>query len=228
MNERRPIPDALLERYLAGDLDEARRKELEARLADSPEERARLDALRADSAAFLIKHPPGPLVAKAEVARPRVPRWLALVLAPVATALLVFVLLRPREPDIGLKGDVALTVYRVNAEGAIARVEPGALLKAGDRVRFEVRAASDGWIAVLSRDGAGRVTVYYPYGGQAAARYSSSEPVLPGAIGLDETKGREDVWVFFSPKPFALTPYVDTLTSGGSPSAAARASWTKD
>lgn len=222
MSDRRPIPDALLERYLAGDLDEARRKELEARLAESPEDRARLDALRADSAAFLIQHPPGPLVAKAQASRrPPLYRWLRLVLVPLATAVLVMVLMPPRYTA---KGDVAFVVFRQSGE----RIAPGATVNGGEHIRFEVRAPSDGWVAVVSRDGAGHVTVYYPYGGQAAARYSTAEPLLPGAIGLDETKGREDVWVFFSTKPFALTPYVDMLTSGGSPQAAARASWTKN
>jgi anti-sigma factor RsiW len=55
--------DALLERYLAGALDEESRARVETLLADSAAARARLEELRADSAAFLLLHPPGPLVA---------------------------------------------------------------------------------------------------------------------------------------------------------------------
>lgn len=60
----RIVPDALLERYLADVLPAEARSEIEALLARSPEERARLEELRAGSAAFLLKHPPESLVAR--------------------------------------------------------------------------------------------------------------------------------------------------------------------
>jgi anti-sigma factor RsiW len=60
----RRIPDVLLERYLADSLNAAERIRLEASLADSLQDRARLEELRTDSRAFLIQHPPAPLVAR--------------------------------------------------------------------------------------------------------------------------------------------------------------------
>ncbi|MBK7862864.1 MAG: DUF4384 domain-containing protein [Archangiaceae bacterium] len=234
MSGARHIPEALLERYLAGDVAPSQRAELEARIAADPQAQQRLAALRADSAAYLIKHPPGPVAHKL-AARPK-KSWWALLAAPmaVAAAALFFVLQRPavtREDDFGIKGDLAVAVYRQNDVGQGERVEPGATLKGGDRVRFEVRAGRDGWVAILSRDGTGHVTVYYPYQGATAARYSANEALLPGAIGLDDTRGTEDVWVLFSPKPFALPSYVELLEKGGTPAfsdvAASRVSWTK-
>jgi hypothetical protein len=229
----RPIPEALLERYLAGDLKPAQKTELEARIAADPSEQRRLEAVRADHAAYLIKHPPGPTVARLS-ARPRI-AWWAWVLAPLtaAAAALFFVIQRPlqQEDELGLKGALAVSVYRQTDSGPSERIDPGSTVNAGDRIRFEVRAGRDGWVAVLSRDGAGHVTVYYPYQGAAAARYSAADALLPGAIGLDETQGPEEIWVLFSPRPFGLASYVELLEKGGTPVfrgvAASRINWTK-
>jgi hypothetical protein len=78
-----------------------------------------------------------------------------------------------------------------------------------------VKAARDGFVAVLSRDGAGKVSVYYPYDGKEAAPYSAAQPLLPGAIALDETPGREDLWTLFSSHGFELAPYVEQLKRTG-------------
>lgn len=72
--QARRIPDTLLERYLTDALDAQTKALLEATLAESPEDRARLEELRADSAAFLIQHPPGPLVERFRQERKRA-RW---------------------------------------------------------------------------------------------------------------------------------------------------------
>jgi anti-sigma factor RsiW len=65
------LPDALLEHYLAGALDESAREQVEARLQQSAAARSRLEELRADSAAFLSRNPPGPLVARLMREHPR-------------------------------------------------------------------------------------------------------------------------------------------------------------
>lgn len=234
MSEGRRIPDALLERYLAQDLAAEARADVEAKLAASASERARLEELRADSAAYLIKHPPGPLLAKAGLDKPARPRWW-LVLAPlgaVACLALVVLAVREREPDSQVKGGLVLSVFRQREGGAAAeRLPSGATLSSGDRVRFEVRAPADGWVAVLSRDGAGRVTVYYPDHGRQAAPYTTSAALLPGATGLDDTRGPEQVWAVHGASPFALDPLVKALEAGGAPSAqglsAARFDWVK-
>lgn len=231
MNAPRPIPEALLERYLAGDLGADERRALEERLAASEPDRDRLAALRADTAAFLIKHPPGPVAAK--LATPSRARGFAWWLAPVAlaaSAMVAVVLFNPppaTEPDVTLKGDLALAVYRQTAAGS-ERVESGAVLKPGDKVRFEVRTKEPGFVAVLSRDGAGHVTVYYPYQAAEAGPYRPAEPLLPGAIALDDTLGSEDVWAVYATKAFELAPVVRQLEQGGAPpSPSARVTWTK-
>ena len=87
----RRVTEPLLEFYLVGSLDAEARAQVEAVLAESEADRARLAELRAESAAFLLHHPPGPLVARFESA-PR--RWWRnpLVLYAPALALVVLVL----------------------------------------------------------------------------------------------------------------------------------------
>ncbi|MBL8952403.1 MAG: DUF4384 domain-containing protein [Myxococcaceae bacterium] len=229
MTAPRPIPEALLERYLANDLGPDERRSVDERLAASAPDRARLDAMRADSAAFLIKHPPGPVAAKlAEPSRARgFIGWLAPLALAAAAFIAVVMLKPPPEPDIGLKGDVALAVFR-QTEGGAERVESGATLKAGDKLRFEVRAKEAGYVAIVSRDGAGAVTVYYPFQGTTSAAYRPEEALLPGAIALDETPGEEVVWAVYATKAFELDSVMKAVAAGGAPAAPfARVSWTK-
>ncbi len=211
----RKIPDALLERYLTGDVSAERRTALDAELAQSPEDQARLAELRADSAAFLTQHPPGPLVAKYEQSRPKPwwRSWLPLV-AVAAAALLLIVMLVPGEPETAVKGDLVFSAWTKTGERA-ERVKRWEALKAGDQVRFELRAPKPGYLAVVSRDGSGHVTVYHPFGEAQAAPYLPSEAMLPGAIALDEVKGRERVWAIYSEQPFPLAPIVDQLERTG-------------
>ncbi|MCY1019707.1 DUF4384 domain-containing protein [Pyxidicoccus sp. MSG2] len=209
--ERR-IQDALLERYLADALAPEARRQLESVLAESAPDRERLEALRADSAAFLVQHPPGPLVARYEAAEParRRPWWVLLVPALAASVLVVVWL---REDPYTVKGTVSLVLHRKAGDGS-TRVEPGATLAPGDVLQFEVKAAEDGYVAVLSRDGQGTVTVYHPFGGTEAARYQAARPMLPAAIELDGVRGHEEVYALHSSQPFALDQAVAALKEG--------------
>ncbi|MCU0696630.1 MAG: DUF4384 domain-containing protein [Myxococcaceae bacterium] len=213
---RRPPPDALLERYLANDLSPEARAAIDAALAESPEVRARLEALRADSAAFLIKHPPGPVAARLEPTRRRWLVWFPLVLASTAAAVLV-VLRTPDEDESTTKGSITLTAYRQTADGGVEPLLAGARVVPGDKVRFRV-TAPDGYVAVLSRDGAGTVSTYFPYGGATAAAFDSKQPLLPVAIALDGVEGRELVWAVHGPTAFSLAPLVKQLEAGKDPS----------
>jgi len=59
----RRIPDLMLERYLADAMDAKARRQVEALLAESPADAARLAELRANSEAFLQRHPPEGMLA---------------------------------------------------------------------------------------------------------------------------------------------------------------------
>jgi len=208
----RAVPDALLERYLAGDLPAEKKAALDAQL--TADDRARLDELRADSAAYLVKHPPGPLVAKLGDA-PRRPWWQFLAPVVVAATVAVVLWVRTREPDETVKGGVVFAVQKRDGGG----VRGGDVVHPKDVVRFELRAPGPGYVAVLSRDGAGHVTVYYPYGEVDAAPYLPEQSLLPGAIALDDTLGEEKVYALWSGHGFKLTPLVEALERDGRMSA---------
>jgi hypothetical protein len=69
-------------------------------------------------------------------------------------------------------------------------------------------------VAVVGRDAAGVVTVYYPYDGTAAVPHDAREPLLPTAIELGEGDGEEVVYALFSEKPFSLDQAVAALKEG--------------
>jgi hypothetical protein len=138
--------------------------------------------------------------------------------APVlaVAAAVVLVVLVPTEDPYTTKGGVSLALHRKRGEGSV-RVTPGDALSPGDALRFEVRAeGKSGYVAVLSRDAAGGVSVYYPYDGPEAVPYSAEAALLPQAIelGEGEGEGEEVVYALYSPKPFALDWAVSALKEG--------------
>jgi len=223
--EPRLVPDILLERYLTDSLDRAERARLETSLADSPRDQARLEELRADSAAFLILHPPASLVARFKKEQRRGRRWHWHVLLvqglSVGAAIVLLLVLQGEavlrffrtDTDVTVKGAVVLVMYR--REGDIGTPVPASgRLAPNDILHFEVKAQSRGFVAVLSRDAQGTVSVYYPFDGVAGAPYDASQPLLPDAVELDDTLGQEDVYAVHSPQPFHLMWAVESLKQG--------------
>ena len=216
-SQSRRIPDSLLEHYLADALDARTRAQLEETMASSPLDQARLQELRADSAAFLTQHPSGPLVERFRQQRQRRQWWRRwpVLLMPTFTVLFLSLVvfagplreLSERwgliEPPYQTKGPAILVVHRKTDQGSEV-VRSSVPLAPGDSIRFEVKAAGSGFVAVLGLDARGVVTVYHPYDGAAAAPYDVAQPFLPGAFVLDETLGREDLYVLTSPRPFEL------------------------
>ena len=217
MSEPRPIPDALLEKYIAGALTGDALARVERAVAESPSEKARVDALRADSAAFLITHPPGPLASRLEQPKRRWLFWLPL--AAVATAALAVLVVRDvPEAESTVKGSLVFSAFRQRENAAAEELPTGALVKPRDRIRFSVRAPADGFVAVLSRDGAGHASVYYPFSASQAAPHGAKDTLLPGAIMLDDVLGTERVWALFSARAFELGPLLQQLERGEKPS----------
>jgi anti-sigma factor RsiW len=219
----RRIPDSLLECYLADSLDALTRAQLETLMASSPEDRARLEELRADSAAFLLHHPQGPMVERfrQERKRRRWWRWPELVVPAFAAVFLVLLtfhndiksLFTPDAPDILSKGPAILVVHRKTDQGSEV-VRSDMPLVPGDSIRFEVKAAGSVFLAVLGQDAHGVVSVYHPYQGTAAVSYDVTQPLLPGAFVLGDTLGREDLYTLTSPRPFDLRWAVKALEQG--------------
>lgn len=212
----RRLKDPLLEKYLAGALDEAARADLEKTLAQSPEDLRRVEELRADSAAFLVQHPPAAFAAK--VARPAWGGWKPWAWLPLAAAVAAGVLLvvrRPVEPEeeLTVKGAVVLVLHRKVAD-ASELVGAGAALHAGDTLRFEIRAPGRGWVAVLGVDPAGAPTLYAPPGGTQPIHLESGTAVLDDAVVLDDAKGPESFLVVWASAPYDLQAVLAGLKQG--------------
>jgi len=206
----------LLERYLAGELTGEALARVEKAIAESPAERSRVEALRADAAAFLIKHPPGPIAARLEAPRRSWFQWLLPALAAAAAVLIAIVFLRPAEDDVTTKGAMAFTAFRLSSDGAVHELTPNAKVKPGDRVRFSVRVPSDGFLAVVSRDGAGNASVYFPSSSTVSARHGATA-LLPDAIELDGVLGPERVWAIFSARSFEVSQAIAHVKAGNPP-----------
>jgi hypothetical protein len=208
---QRLITDVLLERYLAGDVDAALRAEIDGKLAASASDRERLDELQRDSAAFLVAHPPGPMVARFEEKR-RVHRlrWRIGLLLPLGLATAAAVVLGVFVGRVSIDShDIHLAVYAAGtAKGGVAPME---VATAGDAVQFLLRGTEMGFIAVMGRDPSGNVHVYVPQQGEQAERYDPQQPMLPEVARLGQGAGREEIIGLFSPKPFELAPVVDAL-----------------
>ncbi|MFZ5472252.1 MAG: hypothetical protein ACOZIN_22700 [Myxococcota bacterium] len=211
----RRVKDPLLERYLAGDLPAEAKARVEETLASSEGDRQRLEELRADSAAFLFKHPPGAFAAKVRSRRSRL-FWLSALLAPLAVAAVALLLVLPGEDAYTTKGSLVLVLHRKTDTGS-EPLSHGAEVKPGDRLRFEVRAGGAGYVAVLGRDARGQVSVYLPFDGREAVPYDPKAPMLDQAIELDGTLGQEELFAFYSPQPFALAPVREALRKNQTP-----------
>jgi hypothetical protein len=228
-----PVPEWLLERLAAGDLAPARAAALGERLAREAGGAARLARLRAENDETLAAHPPAEIAAAVRrkaaadaAARDRRRRamrvgGLAMMLAgATATAALV---LRPGvDPDEGerVKGLApALHVYRKAGTG-IERLRDGAPARAGDELQIAYVAAGKRFGAVVSLDGAGKVTLHLPPGGDRAAPLrQGGEVSLPAAYQLDAAPRFERFLLVAGPDPFDITSLPAVIRGAASPPA---------
>jgi hypothetical protein len=208
MTDRR-LPDYLLERLALGELPEDAAREAEEQLAREPGGAQRLSDLRASNAELLARHPPQAVareIARRQRAvivqlRRRRAAWLAASAGVLATAVLA-VVLRPAPEQTWIKGDAALLVYR--SRGAQAeQLQSGASARAGDTVQLAYARARQAYGAIVSLDGAGKVTLHLPeQEGEAARLVRDARTELPHAYELDAAPGFERFFLVASDSPF--------------------------
>jgi hypothetical protein len=162
-------------------------------------------------------------------------RWLAvkLVVPVMAAAAAILVLARPgtqpsatssSDDDLGIKGGPVFQVYALHQHQVVA-VSDGSVLAPGDEIRFAV--TPQGWTHVLiaSLDGAGNVTIYYPYNAdRSAAIEPRARTELPGSIVLDDAPGPERLFAVFSRSPILASDVTVQLRSFAARRANLRAS----
>ena len=128
--------------------------------------------------------------------------WLGAALAGAALAAALTVVLRRSPPDTLSKGSAwQLGVIAKTRSGAVLRLEPGASVAPGDRLRFEVFShGADSDIAVLMLDSAGKVTQLAPAEGRSLSISGGRKVLLDEAVELDGTLGAEAIVVVACPR----------------------------
>jgi len=222
------VPDWQLERYLLGELPVEAKKKIEKALETDASVRERLEDLRDSNRQILSSYPPGIMAERIEKrcregrgrSRARAPwspglrraavafSFAALVLAVI---LPVRILLQENEeggPARGIrpKGLRAHLIIYMQSEGAVERLEPGAVLGEGDVIQISYVSGSDTYGVIYSIDGTGTVTLHFPLASQNTAPrlQSGGETPLPYAYQLDDAPFYERFFFITSDRPFSV------------------------
>ena len=137
---------------------------------------------------------------------------LALLVGSIVAVWLLVLPARLPAPDILAKCDTTLAIFVARGKGALAISDGKTRLHPGDRIRFVLRPAGQRYAVIASLDGAGRTTIYHPFGGQESAALGAGPQVeIPGSIVLDDSPGPERVFAVLAPQPFATAVVVEAL-----------------
>jgi len=197
--------DRVLDLLLAGDLDATRGSALRQHFAAC----AACSARFAELSAFrdeVVLPAFSELIGKQKPRRPRRwSGWMASALA--AAAALVFWI--GRGPTGGsdetrVKGSSRLGFY-VKRDDSVFRGGQGEALRPGDAIEFSYTAPSAGYLAVLSVDGAGHASIYFPTGSRAEALQAGPQ-LLAQSTTLDAVLGRETLYALWCDGPAELEP----------------------
>ncbi len=109
-----------------------------------------------------------------------------------------------------VKGGLRLGLYIKRADSVIEG-RSGDVVHPGDAIRFAYTSTSAGYLMILGRDGAGRVSVYFPEGNRAAPMRAAEDEVLPGSIVLDDVPGREEIIALACDEPVVASAAVAAL-----------------
>ena len=114
----------------------------------------------------------------------------------------------------------AMESSRPIENASVMRVANGARLAPGDALRFVLYPTGLPYVLIVSVDGAGQVSVYFPFQGQASAPIDGATPVsVPGSIVLDRAVGPERLFAIFSDRPLeahAVRELLARTAAGGS------------
>jgi len=210
------LSNLVLDRLIGQELDEEARAAARVHLKACERCSARLGQLEQERDLFRAAPPP---FSQPEPASRRTARALAAgsVIAAGAAVGLLFFMQRAEEPEpdvTQIKGGVRLGFYVKRAD-AVQRGRSGDVVHPGDAIRFAFTSFSPGYLMVLSRDGAGRVSVYYAEGERAAPIEPGEDVLLPGSITLDDVLGLEEIHALHCAAPVPVAPVVEALQQSG-------------
>lgn len=157
---------------------------LEAERARTPE----FDWTILQAAAHRVEEPPRPAPRNAAF------RWWWMPVFAVLSLLLVW---KIPVHENRLKGETSLGFY-VLRTGQVYPGDPAVSYHAGDRIQFTYHAGTSSRMVLLSVDGAGQLTTFYPSSGDTPVDVIPGEThVLDGSIRLDDAPGPEVFLAFF-------------------------------
>lgn len=215
-----------LDQLLAGELRPQEQRRLREHAAACAPCGRRLDDMECWRARFLTTPPPLP--GWALPARPPPPprrrrAWTYAAVSAVAIGTCLVVgttgtTVGPDSPPADRQprskgGGARLGLY-VQHRGEVRRAEPGEVLHPGDALRFTVTSKVARFVAVLSLDGAGQASIYFPDHGQAARVEPGVDVALPRSTLLDDVVGRELLVGVFCDSPVDLEPLRAALAAG--------------
>lgn len=189
----RRVPDVLVERLHLGELPEHTAADVRRRLAAEPGGLERLAALEQSDRELLPRLPGPPQPHRLQPPRTTRPRWLApALLTALATLALVAIPFTKGTDDLRPKGTALLTLHRLAGTGP-ELLSDGAAAARGDRLQLGARLPAPAFLAILSIDGRGVVTVHQP---------PTDTPVreiqVPSSFVLDDAPAYERFFLFTS------------------------------
>ncbi len=229
--DKHPISDYQLERYLLREGTDDELADLERRLADDPELAQRLAALERSNEELHRRYPPewmrGQIELKLKRAQGRrVQRtwsgyrlWavpaVALILAVVAVPTLLDDQETSEAPATRIKGgdqEPRLLVFRKLSIG-VERLQDEALARSGDLVQLAYRSGGLQFGAILSVDGRGTVTQHLPATGAEAVPLAAQD-TLDVAYELDDAPRWERFYLVAADRRFGLAAVKTKLAAG--------------
>ena len=210
MTEHVHVSDLRFDRLLAGELAGDAAAAVRADAAGCEQCRARLAELTRDSEAFAARPP---LVAP----RRRRTWWIAAPAVLAAAAAIVLVV-RARGPELDTrtKGIGIPLVIEAGPRGQLAVVASGDRVHPGDFLQVRYSAPTNGFGALISRDGAGTVSVYVPSRrGDMVALSPGELQSFPESTQLDDVLGDERLYVVWCASPHSLQDWVADIESRG-------------
>jgi anti-sigma factor RsiW len=193
-----------LDRFRLEELPPGEYEEVQAHLQSCPRCRAAAEMLASADAEFRASVTP--------LRRPRRTGRRVLVWGAGAAALAAtcFVALQPSQGLRSKGAPVSLAMYVQHGQ-AVRRALPGEAVAPGDSVRFVYSSLEPRFLAILSVDGAGVASVYFPDGPEMVRVPAAQDAALPLATQLDGVLGEERVVALFCERPRALAPVREAL-----------------
>lgn len=210
--------DFRLDGFVAGDLPAEVRAAVRAHCDTCDACGARLSALSAQAARFDRPFPTAPTRRRRS--------WVPVAaLAAMAAGIALVVAWPTAEPEpvgggesgVRLKGGVGISALVARGD-RVRPLDPRDRVAPGDRLQFRTTFDAARHVAILSRDGAGVVSVYFPPGGTESARVpAGAERELESSTILDATLGLERVYALVCDAPFELSALRRSLEVGEAP-----------